>query len=145
MIIRFAAKTPSRQSLRLKMAAISCNGVMIFRGFFYPGHWGCFGGAVNPGEDDIGALRRELAEELEMPASATKEFVRFDFDLRKLEQKQCYRTYYEFKVSAAEVSRFVLHEGAEMKLMAPTELFGARVTPYDSFALWPHFSRNRFA
>ncbi len=112
---------------------------------FYPGHWGCFGGAVNPGEDDIGALRRELAEELEMPASATKEFVRFDFDLRKLGQKQCYRTYYEFKVSAAEVSRFVLHEGAEMKLMAPTELFGARVTPYDSFALWLHFSRNRFA
>jgi hypothetical protein len=43
------------------------------------------------------------------------------------------------------VSRFVLHEGAEMKLMAPTELFSARVTPYDSFALWLHFSRNRFA
>ncbi len=33
---------------------------------FYPGHWGCFGGAVSPGEDEIEALQRELAEELEM-------------------------------------------------------------------------------
>lgn len=81
---------------------------------FYPGHWGCFGGAVNPGEDDVGAMRRELAEELEMQVSAVKEFIRFNFDLRKLGQKQCYRIYYEFKVAAAEVSRFVLHEGAEM-------------------------------
>ncbi len=84
---------------------------------FYPGHWGCFGGAVRPGEDGIGALRRELAEELEMPNPAAEQFVRFDFDLEKLGQKQCYRTYYEFKVSAAEVSRFVLHEGAEMRLV----------------------------
>ena len=34
---------------------------------FYPGHWGCFGGAVGSGEDGLVALQRELAEELEMP------------------------------------------------------------------------------
>jgi 8-oxo-dGTP pyrophosphatase MutT (NUDIX family) len=112
---------------------------------FYPGHWGCFGGAVNPSEDDVEAMRRELAEELEMQVSAVKEFIRFTFDLRKLGQKQCYRVYYEFKVAAAEVSRFVLHEGAEMRLFPPTELFDIRLAPYDSFALWLHFSRNRFA
>jgi 8-oxo-dGTP pyrophosphatase MutT (NUDIX family) len=112
---------------------------------FYPGHWGCFGGAVNPGEDDVGAMRRELAEELEMQVSAVKEFIRFNFDLRKLGQKQCYRIYYEFKVAAAEVSRFVLHEGAEMRLIPPPELFDIRLAPYDSFALWMHFSRSRFA
>jgi 8-oxo-dGTP pyrophosphatase MutT (NUDIX family) len=112
---------------------------------FYPGHWGCFGGAINPGEDDIEAVGRELAEELEMPATAAKEFIRFDFDLSKLGQKRCYRTYYELAISSADVSRLVLHEGAEMKLMPPDELFDVRVTPYDSFALWLHFSRNRFA
>jgi 8-oxo-dGTP pyrophosphatase MutT (NUDIX family) len=110
---------------------------------FYPGHWGCFGGAVGPAEDPVQALARELAEELEMQATGADEFVRLDFDLRKLGQKQCYRTYYEIKVTEDEVSRFVLHEGAEMRLFAPAELFDQRLTPYDSFALWLHFARRR--
>jgi 8-oxo-dGTP pyrophosphatase MutT (NUDIX family) len=110
---------------------------------FYPGHWGCFGGAVGPGEEPVQALARELAEELEMQATGVEEFVRLDFDLRKLGQKQCYRTYYEIKVTEDEVSRFVLHEGAEMRLFAPAELFDERLTPYDSFALWLHFARRR--
>jgi len=110
---------------------------------FYPGHWGCFGGAVGPEEDPVQALARELAEELEMQATGVDEFVRLDFDLRKLGQKQCYRTYYEIKVTEDEVSRFVLHEGAEMRLFAPDELFDERLTPYDSFAIWLHFARRR--
>ena len=48
---------------------------------------------------------------------------------------------YEIKVTAAEVERYVLHEGAAMKLFAPAELFDLRLTPYDSFALWLHFAR----
>jgi 8-oxo-dGTP pyrophosphatase MutT (NUDIX family) len=111
---------------------------------FYPGHWGCFGGALGPGEDGIEALRRELAEELEMQMPAAEEFITLDFDLAKLGQKQCYRAYYEIKVTEAEVSRYVLHEGAEMRLFAPDDLFDARLTPYDSFALWLHFARHRF-
>jgi 8-oxo-dGTP pyrophosphatase MutT (NUDIX family) len=110
---------------------------------FYPGHWGCFGGAVSPEEEPIQALARELAEELEMQATGVDEFVRLDFDLRKLGQKQCYRTYYEIKVTEDEVSRFVLHEGAEMRLFAAAELFDERLTPYDAFALWLHFARSR--
>jgi len=31
---------------------------------FYPDHWGCFGGAIEPGERDEEALMRELREEL---------------------------------------------------------------------------------
>src|SRR6266481_8073098 len=31
---------------------------------FYPDHWGCFGGAVDPGEAPAAALVRELGEEL---------------------------------------------------------------------------------
>ena len=33
-------------------------------GIFYPGHWGLFGGALDPGETPDTALRRELFEEL---------------------------------------------------------------------------------
>jgi 8-oxo-dGTP pyrophosphatase MutT (NUDIX family) len=112
---------------------------------FYPGHWGCFGGAVSAGENGLVALRRELAEELEMPVSDASEFITLNFDLSRLDQKQCYRTYYEIKVSEAEVGRYVLHEGAAMRLVAPADLFDLRLTPYDSFALWLHFARGRFS
>jgi len=113
---------------------------------FYPGHWGCFGGAVGPGEGKVEALRRELAEELELETDAFEEFVTFDFDLTKLGQKKCYRTFYEVKTTAAAVSRFVLHEGAAMQLFAPNELFALpNVTPYDSFAIWLHLARGRLA
>lgn len=111
---------------------------------FYPGHWGCFGGAVNPGEDGRAALQRELAEELEMPMHSAGEFIKIDFDLRPLGEKQCYRTYFEIKVAASDAAQFVLHEGAEMRLFAPDEMFDLRLTPYDSFALWLHFARARF-
>ncbi|MGA7786913.1 MAG: NUDIX domain-containing protein [Xanthobacteraceae bacterium] len=112
---------------------------------FYPGHWGCFGGAVSPGETKVEALQRELTEELELDTQAPSEFVNFDFDLTKLGQKKCYRTYYEIKTTAAEVSRFVLHEGAEMRLLAPDEVFALpNVSPYDSFAIWLHVARGRF-
>lgn len=111
---------------------------------FYPGHWGCFGGAVGLGEHGLHALERELAEELEMERRPASEFVKLDFDLTKLSQQKCYRTYYEIKMTEAEVSRLVLHEGAEMRLFAPSDLFGLRLTPYDAFALWLHFARARF-
>jgi 8-oxo-dGTP pyrophosphatase MutT (NUDIX family) len=111
---------------------------------FYPGHWGCFGGAVGPDESPLNALNRELAEELEMEARPADEFVSLDFDLSKLGQKKCYRAYYEIKVTEADVARYVLHEGAEMRLFKPDDLFDARLTPYDSFALWLHFARHRF-
>ena len=111
---------------------------------FYPGHWGCFGGAVGAGEDGLVALWRELGEELEMQAPAANEFIKLFFDLSRLGQKQCYRTYYEIKVTEAEVGRYVLHEGAAMRLVPAAELFDLRLTPYDSFALWLHFARGRF-
>jgi 8-oxo-dGTP pyrophosphatase MutT (NUDIX family) len=112
---------------------------------FYPGHWGCFGGAVGSGEKPLEALQRELAEELEMPPSAAEEFVTFDFDLTKLGQKLCYRAYFEIKFTSAEISRFVLHEGSEMRLFEAKQLFDCpNVTPYDSFAIWIHFARHRF-
>ena len=114
-------------------------------GIFYPGHWGCFGGAVASGEDGLLALRRELAEELEMQELVADEFLRLDFDLRKLCQKHCYRIYYEVRTTESNVAQFVLHEGAEMRLFAPNELFDLHVTPYDSFALWLHFARTRFS
>jgi 8-oxo-dGTP pyrophosphatase MutT (NUDIX family) len=113
---------------------------------FYPGHWGCFGGAIGPGETPREALQRELFEELEFADPAGEEFITFDFDLTRLGHGRKFRAFYEFNVGEAQIARFVLHEGAGMRAFAPDELFALpNVTPYDSFALWLHFARRRFA
>jgi 8-oxo-dGTP pyrophosphatase MutT (NUDIX family) len=113
---------------------------------FYPGHWGCFGGAIAAGETPLAALQRELAEELEYSPAAGREFITFDFDLTGLGHGRKFRAFYEFTVSRDEIARFVLHEGAEMRAFTAGELFAlSNITPYDSFALWLHFARDRFA
>lgn len=113
---------------------------------FYPDHWGCFGGAVDPGESPCEALQRELREELEFEPEEMREFTRLDFDWRAVGHQPTARIYYEITVAEAARRRFVLHEGAAMQAFTAPELFaGKRVTPYDSFAVWMHFSRERLA
>jgi 8-oxo-dGTP pyrophosphatase MutT (NUDIX family) len=112
---------------------------------FYPGHWGCFGGAVDAGEDPRTALLRELQEELEWQSGIGREFVNFEFDLSHLGHRKYYRTYYEVEIPEAEVSHLKLHEGAEMRLLAPERLFALPFVPYDSFATWLHLSRHRLS
>lgn len=114
---------------------------------FYPDHWGCFGGAVNSGEEPLRALHRELREELEFEVGEAVEFTRFDFDLNKLghDQRRVFRIYYEVPVSHSAFSRFVLHEGAQVKAFTGSDILGQpRVTPYDAFAIWLHMKRSRF-
>ena len=112
---------------------------------FYPGHWGCFGGAVDDDEGPIQALGRELKEELEIDVGQTREFTRFDFDLTQLGQARVYRIYYEVQVSLDAYSRVVLHEGAAVRAFAGNEILNEpRVTPYDAFAVWLHLKRARF-
>jgi len=106
---------------------------------FYPDHWGCFGGAVEPGESPADALRRELREELEFDSNPAQYrlFTRFDFDFSPLGKGKVYRVYYEVRVPQA--SRLRLHEGQALGCFTAEELFAlTRVTPYDSFALWMH-------
>jgi 8-oxo-dGTP pyrophosphatase MutT (NUDIX family) len=114
-------------------------------GIFYPGHWGCFGGAVDRGENPKQTLIRELREELEFEVTMANEFTRFDFDLRKVGQERVYRIYFEVPVSTAAFAQFVLHEGARFCAFSAADiLLQPRVTPYDAFAIWLHCNRERF-
>lgn len=72
-------------------------------------------------------------------------FRRFDFDFGPLGQQKVFRIDYEVPVSAEAFSRFVLHEGAEFRAFSAAGILSQpRVTPYDAFAIWMHYSRERF-
>jgi 8-oxo-dGTP pyrophosphatase MutT (NUDIX family) len=118
----------------------------VLADIFYPNHWGCFGGAVDPGEQPIEAIRRELHEELEYEVDAAAEFTRFDFDFTRLGKRKVSRVYFEVFVPQGAFRRFVLREGAAMQAFAGSDLLvGRQTTPYDAFAIWMHMSRRRFA
>jgi 8-oxo-dGTP pyrophosphatase MutT (NUDIX family) len=111
---------------------------------FYPGFWGCFGGAVGPGEDPTTALSRELQEELEFQPGDFNKILSLDFDLHALTGRKNYRHYYVVQINDEDIDSFTLHEGAAMKLFTPAELFTlSNVTPYDAFALWLYAARGR--
>jgi len=109
---------------------------------FYPGHWGCFGGAVEPGETPVDALRRELREEIQFDMPGATRFTQFDFDFSPLGYSKVYRIYFEVKVPEAAFRRFILREGEDLEAFRGENLLVTRrVTPYDAFAVWMHMSR----
>jgi len=116
-------------------------------GIFFPAHWGCFGGATEPGETREDALTRELHEELgvTLAPAAFRYFTRFDFDLSFAGLAPIWRFFYETEMEPERLSDLQLQEGAAMRLFSAEELLTGTVpvTPYDSFALWFHVNRRR--
>ena len=113
---------------------------------FYPGHWGLFGGGVEPGETPKEALFRELDEELALRPERAEFFTRFDFDLTAFGQKKVFRLIYEVPITAGEAAAVVLGEGAAVAALTAEDLLvDKRMTPYDAFAVWMHHARGRLA
>ncbi len=111
---------------------------------WYPDHWGLFGGAIDPGEDDVTALRRELREELSLNFEDAQHVFRLDFRLPNHSSQKFFRSYYEIKLTSADLKSCVLGEGAQMRIFAPNEIFGGlRVAPYDAFPLFLHDASSR--
>jgi 8-oxo-dGTP pyrophosphatase MutT (NUDIX family) len=111
---------------------------------WYPGRWGLFGGGVEPGEDPVEALKRELFEELELEIETAEFFARIDFDIGSLGFPRFYRNYYVVSISRAVEAQLVLHEGTAKRLFSGDEILEEpNVTPYDAFALFLYHARKR--
>ena len=112
------------------------------RGIWYPGHWGCFGGAVDQGETPEQALVRELNEELNLRVHDPRPFCSLNFDLSDIGMRQYYRRYYEIDAKADILEELVLGEGAGYEAFSPAvALQEVTLTPYDAFALFLHHQR----
>jgi 8-oxo-dGTP diphosphatase len=106
---------------------------------WYPGHWGCFGGAVEPGEDPETALRRELREEIRYEVTDASFFVQLDFDLSVLGRRKYYRKYYVVPMRMAELANLVLGEGMAVAAFDGDTILGTlKVASYDAFVLFLH-------
>jgi 8-oxo-dGTP pyrophosphatase MutT (NUDIX family) len=110
---------------------------------FFPDHWGCFGGALEPGETDEGCLARELDEELglDLRQCAVRHFTTFTFDFGFAGGSVIHRAFYEVAATEAALGNLTLREGRSMQLFPGPELLTMQVVPYDRFAIWMHCYR----
>lgn len=114
-------------------------------GIFFPGFWGCFGGAVEPGESPERAIRRELAEELGWAPGAVAPFATLGLDFSFAGHGVLPRHFFTVPIRPDEVGTMRLGEGQGLRLIPGAELMTmARVVPYDATVIWQHLSRSRY-
>jgi 8-oxo-dGTP pyrophosphatase MutT (NUDIX family) len=110
---------------------------------WYPGCWGCFGGAVDVGESSVDALHRELMEELELTTDVAEHISTLEFDLRPQGLDKYYRAYYRIRLNNEQLSNSVLHEGQAMKAYTYSELSQIAMSPYDAFAIHLYWATSQ--
>lgn len=115
---------------------------------FFPNHWGCFGGAMEPGEEPQHSLIRELQEELGIafPPDAVAPFINVNFNTRADSRHATQRYFFIVKTDSKAARQIRLGEGRDFEFFTCHEVMRlANVTPYDKLAVWIYFNQSRLA
>jgi 8-oxo-dGTP pyrophosphatase MutT (NUDIX family) len=108
-------------------------------GILLPCHWALFGGSLDPGEDAAAAMRRELAEELELPARKVSPFTEMTIVLPLDPPRLDRMSFFVVPIDRGDLAAMVQHEGAGKRLFTPTALAReTRVAPWDLAVVLMH-------
>lgn len=113
-------------------------------GIFFPGWWGCFGGALEAGESAEEAIRRELDEELGFRPAQVEHFATLGLDFSFAGHGVLPRHFFAVATEAAAVEHMRLAEGQGLGLIPGAEILSRRVIPYDATVIWQHLTRHRY-
>jgi len=80
----------------------------------YPGHWGFFGGHLEPGETADFGIQRELLEEIEYCPPGLTAYARY-------EEAEVIRHIYYGELDV-DVSQLVLHEGMDLQFLTVEDI-----------------------
>ena len=108
-----------------------------------PGHWACFGGAIEPGESPEAAMRRELLEEIEFRAREVSAFTEMQVLFPLDPPRWDHMYFFAVPILAGDLGRMVLHEGQGKAPFTPEALAAERrVAPWDLAAVLMHARRR---
>ncbi len=113
------------------------------QGIFYPGYWGLFGGAMEPGETAEEALVREVHEELAFDVRDLRYFTKVVFDFEFAGIGMLDRFFFEVDMAASQLPNLKLGEGRALDTFTADQVLDEpKIVPYDAFALWQHINRD---
>lgn len=108
-----------------------------------PGHWGLFGGGIEPGETPEQALRRELVEELAFTAGAIEHLLSTCYGIPAIDRVWRLH-FFAVPFTQAQFADMVQQEGAGKGLFTAAEAQALpRVSPWDLSAVLIHANRSR--
>ncbi|MBV9387892.1 MAG: NUDIX hydrolase [Chroococcidiopsidaceae cyanobacterium CP_BM_ER_R8_30] len=105
---------------RVAIAILYCQGQFLLQlrdnisSISYPGHWGLFGGHVEPGETPDDAIQRELMEEICYVPPYLSEFRRY------IDSDRVRHVYHA--PLTVDVNQLVLQEGWDLSLLTPEQI-----------------------